>query len=1381
MKSDSFEISSMHRLYGLFITLFLFGCPLYSGDVSSLLQLDFRILNTTEGLPTSEVQKVYQDSEGFMWFATRNGLCRYDGYRITVFRSDLPNAHHLTDNNIYCLADDNRGCLWIGTANGINKFDKEKGVFKEIPIRNSTSKVVASILITKDNRLLIGLDDGLFVYDTESDSFVHHTTLNMGDIPITAPVKSIYEDNVNEIWIGTWNSGLYRYAPAKNIIFTYPQLNRRNSAHVIYQDSRENIWVGSWEGGLHLLENPHDMEHFGWKTYLHDETLPTSLSDNIVYDICEDQQTASLWIGTRSGLSILEFDNPKGFINYSTYHEENKLPNNEINSIVNDHNGNIWIGSIGGGVIFTNTKKPKFGFFQVHLPEMPTAAIRSILLDHKDNMWLSVGTYGVVFYDQQSQQIIPQSELPEFRELSQTTIYDIKENNENELLFATNGDGLWVYSKGEQVKTHTTRNSDFIREDRIRSVYIDRRDNWWVGTQQGLGVRFSGGEGVTFDEMIVKGKNLGYSSMIDIVEDENEKKWIATIHNGIISVEGDPQKSKELIFNNYSRENKRITSNTINVLFLDSSNRLWAGAQSGKLYLYHKESDRFIDYSSYLYNQGSMINSIQEDSLGNLWIGTNNGLVQLSLEKITKLSGYRIYTTADGLHDNFFIPKSSYNHKGKLYFGGYKGLACFSPDKINDDLVQTPFYITDIQIQSRSFSELEPKIARSISDINPSFSEQITIQHRYNNFSIHFASLNYTNPELNRYAYKLEGFDDVWRFTDTKQNTAHYNNLPAGSYTFFLKATTHHGVWNKEIKELKIDVLPPFWFSRWALLIYICLLTFIGYLIYRNVKNRIYLRNQLQYKNIEQSKAEELNHAKLQFFTNITHEFLTPLTIISATVDELQRLTPNEEDLYATVTKNINRLTTLLQQLLEFRKAESGNLQLRVSYGNISKFISNSINAFHPLIQKNKIHFSYLSDPENIQGLFDVDKLDKILYNLISNAAKYVQEGGSVQVTLSYHTEERDQICISVKDDGAGISREDQQMLFKRFYEGDYRRQNTTGTGIGLSLVKDLVTLSHGTIDVISEPRKGSEFIVVLPIDASYFDESEIDDVSENNEQADIAVEQVDLNTEKPIMNKKLKNLSSVLAVEDNEEILQLIQRLLSNDYQVYTAMNGKEAMLILEHEKIDIIVSDIMMPGMDGIELCKTLKNNLEYSHIPIILLTAKTDEQDRAKAYETGADAFISKPFNLNVLYARISNLLRNRERVAHDFKSQLVFELKDLNFTNLDKEFIQSAIKCVNLHLDDSQFDQQQFSKEMSVSKSTLYNKLKTLTGLHTSAFITNIRMKAACQIINQSRNIRISDLAYSVGFNDPKYFSSCFKKEFGMSPSEYITRISDVVDS
>lgn len=1341
-------------------------------------ELNFNVLSTTDGFPTNEIQKAYQDREGFMWFATRNGLCKYDGYQITVYRSNHLKTSVLTSNNINCLADDDKGNLWVGTYNGINRFDKMSGRFEAIEIWNTTNKVVSCILVMKNNEIWIGLDDGLFRYDSKQNAFIHHSLQKIGNIAITAPLKSIIEDREGEIWIGTWNSGLYRYSPSENIFYIYPQLNQRNSAHVIYEDCRKNIWVGTWGEGLHLLENPRDMQNFRVKTYRHDTNDPGSLSDNLVYDICEDIHTNTLWIGTRSGLSLLEYGNPSEFVNWSTTHKTRKLPSNEINSIIRDNMDNIWIGTIGGGVLFTNTKKSNFDYFGVNLPEIPTGAIRSVFLDNDDNMWMGVGTYGVVLYDKKTKKIIPQQDLPEFSGIAQATTNDIKQCKTGEILFGTYGGGLWIYEKGKPVKSYTEENCSFISDNRVRSIYIDRQQHAWIGTQYGLGVWLNDNRGFTFNEIVIDDRRLEPLSMIDITEDDTGKIWIATINHGILSLEGDPRHKEGIVFKDYTVENGKISAHTVNVLHYDALGRLWAGTEGGRLYLYDKTSDSFIDKSPEFSILGTLISSIREDRHGNLWIGTSNGLARLSFDKTAELKSYRVYTIADGLCDNFFIPGSSCHHKGELYFGGYRGLLRFNPDYIEIEINPTPFYITDIRVLNTSFYNLDKEITDRISEKVPCFSDRVTILHKYNNFSIHFATLNYKNPELNRYAYKLVGFDQDWTYADSKQNVAYYNNLSPGQYVFQLRATTQNGVWNDAVKELRVTVLPPFWFSWWAILIYICFAVFIGFLIFRNIENRIRLRNQLRYREIEQAKAEELNHAKLQFFTNITHEFLTPLTIISATADELQQTSPRRDNLYETLTRNINRLTRLLQQILEFRKAESGNLKLRVFYGNISRFIKTSTDSFYPLIRKKKIHFSYVSDPDHIEGLFDTDKLDKILYNLISNAAKYVEEGGAIQLTLSYLDEEKGQILITVKDDGAGIPKEAQQSLFQRFYEGDYRRHNTTGTGIGLSLVKDLVDLSHGSITVESDQGEGCKFSVILPIDISYFDDSEIDSDLSESMHSSLEVEA------DPMPESKTKDAmkgTSILLVEDNEEILQLVHRLLSNEYHVFTAMNGKEALVVLEHEKIDLIVSDIMMPEMDGVELCKSLKNNIEYSHIPIILLTAKTDVKDRADAYESGADAFISKPFNLNVLHARIKNLLRSRERMAQDFKNQLVFELKDLEFTNLDEEFLRKAVDCVNRHLDDAAFDQQQFSEEMNVSKSTLYNKLKTLTGLNTSAFINNIRMKAACRIMDQNRTIRISDLAYAVGFNDPKYFSSCFKKEFNMRPSEYIDRFSASVDT
>ena len=732
-----------------------------------------------------------------------------------------------------------------------------------------------------------------------------------------------------------------------------------------------------------------------------------------------------------------------------------------------------------------------------------------------------------------------------------------------------------------------------------------------------------------------------------------------------------------------------------------------------------------------------------------------------------------IYTSADGLQDNFIV-NSSCSRNGELFFGGHKGYNSFFPDKMEIPSQETNFLITDIKIFNHSFSNLPVELQQKISPVMPTYTSKIELPHKYNNFSIEFAALTYKNPELNRYAYRLQNFDRDWQYTDADRRFAYYNNLPSGTYTFQLKATNENGEWSGYVRELTVVVLPPFWATWWAYLLYVIIVSVIGVSIYRTAKNRILLRNALRLREIEKAKAEELNHAKLQFFTNITHELLTPLTIISATVDELKTQAPSHNDLYTVMNSNIQRLIRLLQQILEFRKAETGNLKLRVSPGDIAAFVKNAAESFQPLVKKRKIHFSFLCDPESMIGYFDMDKLDKILYNLLSNAAKYNKEDGFIQVSLSYDETDKDFILLKIKDNGKGISKEKQKNLFKRFYEGDYRKFNTIGTGIGLSLTKDLVELHEGTISVESEVDHGTEFMVRIPIERSYYDEEQIDDEAISLMQNPVNYEDTQEDADVETQEVTIK-ANTILLVEDNGELLHLMTKLLSREYNVFTAQNGKEGIAVLEKEDVDLIVSDVMMPEMDGIEFCKYVKGHLEMSHIPMILLTAKNKEEDRAEAYEIGADAFISKPFNLTVLHARIRNLLKYKERMARDFKNQIVFEVKDLNYTSLDEDFIQRAIHCVNNHLEDPNFDQAQFADEMRTSKSTLYKKLKSLAGLNTSSFIRNVRLKAACRIMEEKgTNVRVSELAYAVGFNDPKYFSSCFKKEFDMLPSEYIER-------
>lgn len=1374
MENNQYSYINRRFYASIFCALFSTLLFAFEGDIVS--HLNFKKLPALNNLPTDEIQKVYQDKDGFIWLASRYGFYQYDGYEATLYKSNLYAPGLLTNNNILCLVDDYKHNLWIGTQEGLNILNKKTGEIRKILAPEIPNNVVSCLLVTRDHSVWLGTDSGLCKYIAEKDSFVvYHREQTDGVLDYTA-IKSLFEDSEGDLWIGTWSSGLYRYVPSTGKFYAYPQLNERNSAHVIYEDTNKNIWVGSWNCGLFKLNNPKDLQRVSYVNYRHKLGDNISLSDDIVYDISEDLNTNTLWVGTRSGLSIMSNDTPGHFINYKSRGSSHYISCDEINSIIRDNSGMMWLGSIGGGVLNADTHQSMFTFHSLNFADddIPTTSVRSLFTDSDNNIWMGIGTYGLACLEYATGKLKSHSQMPEFTGMTIPTVFSVvQRKGSGEIWFGTYDGGIFAYHKGQRVRNLTPENCKFLGSSCVSALYEDKYANCWVGTRGSLGVQLADGNSFLFENMsFVDGAQLNWFYVRDIIADSDNSMWIATSNYGLIHIEGDIRNPSTLKYYNYSFYNKRMLTNNVLCLHIDKSGRLWVGTEGGGIYLYNRQNDRFEEKNQEYNIPGDMVGSIEEDKNGNLWLGTNVGLVKLGAQMKSNEPVVRVYTEADGLQGNFFIAQSACSREGELFFGGYKGYNSFIPEDIEDIQGDVQFAITDIKIFNRSISTLPLDVQREISPLTPAFTQKIELPYKYNNFNIEFAALTYKNPELNRYAYQLEGFDKDWVYTSAERRFAYYNNLKSGTYKFKLKVTNENGIWNGYIREMTVVVLPPFWATWWAYILYLLIVigTVIG--LYRITKNRILLRNELRLRELEKAKAEELNHAKLQFFTNITHELLTPLTIISATVDELKIQAPKHTDLYVVMNSNIRRLIRLLQQILEFRKAETGNLRLRVSPGDIASFVKNGAESFQPLIKKQKIHFSVLCDPESIIGYFDTDKLDKILYNLLSNAAKYTKEDGFIQVTLSY-AENKDWVLLRVKDNGKGISKEKQKTLFCRFYEGDYRKFNTIGTGIGLSLTKDLVELHEGTITVESEEGQGTEFIIRLPIDRSYFREEQIDDEVILPVQKLVAYEEEMDEKQSDEILVTAEKANSILVIEDNEELLHLMTKLLRHEYNVFTAENGKEGIAVLENEDIDLIVSDVMMPEMDGMEFCKYVKGKLEISHIPVILLTAKNKEEDRAEAYEVGADAFISKPFNLAVLHARIRNLLKYKERMAHEFKKQLVFELKDLNYTSLDEDFMQRAIDCVNNHLEDCEFDQPQFADEMKTSKSTLYKKLKSLTGLNTSAFIRNVRLKSACRIMEEKGNsIRVSELAYAVGFNDPKYFSACFKKEFGVLPSEYL---------
>lgn len=1392
----SLKIVSMNNIKYLLVwclwLCFWMGSTLSAHPVSLLGFENSSVLN---GMPNKDVQSIYQDADGYLWISTRNGLFQYDGYSIITYKSNLIHPDLMTSNNVFCVAEDSVHRLWIGTYSGLNMLDKRTRKMTKVNDPSMNGNSISRICVTRKGEILFATDRGLYEYREEENTFVAYGPGNTGGVLPQTSIKALMEDDRGDLWIGTWSEGLYRREHATGKYYRYPRLNEQNSAHALYQDSRGEIWVGTWRGGLVLLKDAYDFEKLRPVVYRHRSGSTGSLSDDIVYAISENEVTGDLWIGTRKGLSLMRladrYEGNEDFRNYVPNAPEKSIESDEVTSLVRDRQGLMWVGMIGGGVFKVNTRKADFVWDRLEDARrmLGTTSVRSMLMDEDGLLWMGIGTYGLAVRERgKNGGFTYCNRLPEFSGCPFiTTVMAIMEYSvDKHIWVAAYDDGVYEIDKNapvnQRVKHYLPEDSPWLVGSCAYYVYEDSGHNLWFATRNGISMRTAGGEAVRFDSLPVN--NVPMKNIVTncLVEGKHGDIWGASGVYGVFRLQqGDAGSWQDCMASGYSTDNGKLNSDYVECLFRDTKGRIWAGTGSSGLNLYDEATDAFLPVHKEWNLPGDAVVSIREDGEGHLWLGTNVGLIKLTVDEAAKEARFHLYTTMDGLQDNIFVRGSvTMGADGEMFFGGHRGYNSFYPDRLHEQTFVSSVMVTDIKVFNQSWSHLPEEERFGISAFAPSFAREIRLNHHQNNFSIEFSALEYANPERNRYAYKLEGFDVDWQYTNASQRFAYYNNLSPGSYNFLLKSSNTSGMWSNEVCRMKVVILPPPWETWWAYTLYILVLAGIGWYIYCQVRNRIRLRDALRLREMEKARMEEVNHAKLQFFTNITHELLTPLTILSASVEELKRIAPVYKEQYRVMNNNINRQIRLLQQILEFRKAETGNLKLKVSQLDLALFVRRSLDSFRPLIKKKEMIFS-LSCPEGaLLAYFDPDKLDKILYNLLSNASKYNRPGGKVGVELTLTG--TDSVRLVVRDDGPGIPKSAQKELFKRFYEGDYRKFKTIGTGIGLSLVRDLVMLHHGTVTVESEEGKGSAFIVTFPILREAYANEEVDEelpLADEENQA-LPDELPDAfaadEDEKEEPAEENAQHTTLLLVEDNEDLLQLMVKLLKTEYTIHTATNGKEALSLLEQYDIDLIVSDVMMPEMDGFEFCSSVKGNLETCHIPVILLTAKKQEEDRIEAYESGADAFITKPFNLSVLYARINNLLRIRERMRTDVKRQQVFEAGKLDITTFDEHFLQGIIESVNKHLSDPDFSQAQVMEEMHISKSTLYRKVKALTGLSCAAFIANIRMKAACRILTEKKRISVSELAYAVGYSDPRYFSNAFKREFGMRPSEYMRKFT-----
>ncbi len=1348
-----------------------------------LKNLQIHYISSHWGYGVNSITTIHQDKRGYIWIGTSSGLVRYDGFKAKLYNNTPTNPTLLTGNKINCINDADN-VLWIGTKNGINQFNLETGATKHYHFDDfSNSDNISKILITRNGTVWVGTEGGLYQYDKQQDSFTFLCNQRGNSLVPHCAIKSLIEDHLGYVWIGTWDMGLFRYNPESGEYYAVPRFNDLNSAQAVFEDSHHRLWVGTWGKGVYHIINPYDTDKpLRFKNFMSSFPGGGFISDWI-YNIQEDRNTGTLWIGTSKGIMLYNDTNGK-----DRFFEipKDKLPQPYIfsrgaNIHLNDNNGNIWISAIQQGVLLATVRPRNFISHTLPLPFRSEDIIDCIAYDHEKNLWFGLANNGFAFKDKDTGVITIGSDLPAMKNISYPKHTNaIFEDHQRHIIIGTMRNGIIELSSDRRTAVNLNKsNTPWLPDNCVYSFCSDYEKNLLIGTWQGLCVRYVNGKGLYLDTENLS--SLKYAQIRHIMQDNNGNIWLSTQNMGIIRLWGDihnPKSMKMKIYDKPLGTDFVLSDN--NKMLQDSKGHIWACSQEVGLMLYDALEDGFRTVNQKFGIPNSTLCSMEEDKDGKLWISSRLNIISLSLNKNGELEHLNFYPNSNNANVFYSSRVSASSADKDICFGGLDSYTTLTETAHRTTSTNTRPYITDIRIFNTSLEKMPEDERNDISDALPPYTNSICLTQSQNDFIIDFSHFSYGNPQDDRFAYYMEGHDKEWIYPTAGTSSAYYCNLPAGTYKFQLKVVDANGTWQEMEQPFIVRILPAIWLRWWAICIYIIIIAAITYFLVKYLKSREEHKRELHLARLSSEKIEELNHKKLQFFTNITHDLMTPLTVISAMISELEMEVPEKKASYQIVRNNLNKQMRLLQQILEFRKAQTGNLQLRVSNGDITEFCKKEVESIQPLMRRNKLHISLLCIPEQIQGYYDSDALDKIIYNLLSNAAKYTQETGFVQVMLELENREDGRyIRLSVKDNGKGIPAERQSNLFKRFYDGEHRKFNTYGTGIGLSLTKDLVTLHHGTISVNSQEGKGTEFIITLPIDRNSYIEEEIDDsflyeseetANEPHANGDI-VDEENNGSEKEEVAKKEHTL---LLVEDNDELLSLMRNLLKHQYNIITAYNGKEALDTLQSltdTQVDLIVTDIMMPVMDGIEMARILKSNSTYHHCPVIMLTAKRDDQDRAEAYDAGADAYITKPFHMSVLQARIQNLLKQRQKVLHEIKSKVFEVFGELNVTNADEEFLKKCIAIVTKHLDDVEFGQEEFASEISTSRSTLYKKIKVLTNMNTTTFIRSIRMKAACDILKKNPNIRVSDLAYAVGYNDPKYFSTCFKKDFGMLPSEY----------
>lgn len=1367
----------MNRFIFPFFSFILISTYMSSQDI----EYKFRNLSTADGLSQSTVIAIHQDNFGQMWFGTRDGLNKYDGSTFTVYKNNPTDSLSISNNDILAIEEDALGKIWIGTYNGLNCYNPVSNTFKtffhsksDYSLNNNTVWCVKEI---KDE-IWVGTSNGISIYSKKTGKFI--SLVKEKNKPKSLPdnfIRKILHSKTGDIWIGT-AKGLCKLVRREKDTFFFKNYElpvqsseNKNNIYVqdIYEDKNNIIWVATKTSGLYKYERKSD-------NLISFNSKENNLGNDVDFRAIGSDKSGRLWLGTYSGLYILKdkkvskkdfynlidnknlskvksiYTDKKGsvwvgtyyngvnfwdqsnnnFTNFTENNDKNSLSFDVVSSIESDLKENIYIGTEGGGITVLNKKSNTTSFIKTkNTKGLSSGNIKTLLITDEQDLWIGTLDAGLTIYDLNKKRIDNKKLSYELQNLLKgQSVYVIKKENEDVVWLGTFNIGLICYNlKNKTFKLFKNEEdvTNSISNDRVRSVLIDNNRQIWVGTQSGL----------------------------NLIELYQYKEIV-----------------KRFFFDQETQSGEDILT-----IFEDSNKNIWVGIKAKGFYLFDgKQFNKIkINYREF---EITSVHSVIEDKNGNLWLSSNYGIVKYN--PLTKASV--IYSQSDGLISNEFNDNSSLKfNDNKFYFGGPAGMSSFNPNNIVLNNSAPQVLLTDFKIKNASVKVNSEKgvLKQSIA-----YTKAVTLSYDRANFSINFSIPNFVNSSNNEYSYRLVGLDNLW--TTTKNTEATYTIQNAGTYIFEVKGANNDGVWNIEPTTLKITVKPAPWRSYWAFSIYALLIGLAIYWLNWIIKSKAKLKLELKLEHIEVERTKEINTAKLQFFTNISHEFRTPLTLILGPLQQILSGYNGSNILYKkllVIESSANHLLQLINRLMDFRKLEDNQFKLEAAEGNIVKFLQEIFLSFSEFAKDGDYTYIFNTSNEEILVYYDRYKLERVFYNLISNAFRYTPKGGHISVNVS---KEENYIKIEVEDTGVGISEEYKEKIFDRFFEvaihNSPQKNYNKGTGIGLSIAKNIVKLHQGSINIGTKKRQGVIFKVELPLGSSHLSENEIlkdfmpsDDVSQY-------VSQLSSSPESP--NEVLDDIikgdkkHTILLVEDNKALLIFMKNLLKKDYNILQAENGEIAMKKALKNLPDLIISDVIMPEMVGTELCSLIKSNLKTSHIPVILLTSRTSLIYKVEGLESGADDYISKPFNLKEFKLRIKNLLELKERFKEKFLNENEFVASNIAITSLDEELIKKAFKIVENNISNEQFDIPFFCSELGVSRSLLFTKIKAWTNLTPNEFIHEIRLKSATQLLEQHK-INISQVSYKVGFKNPKYFSKCFQKKYGITPTQYASKFSDTL--